>query len=91
MTTAEVAANAHFQERGFFHEVQVPESGPARYPRYGFQLSNTAVHTGPGPDFGAHNTEVLQDLLGLTQDEQEALRAAYGTSDRPVPASEIPR
>jgi crotonobetainyl-CoA:carnitine CoA-transferase CaiB-like acyl-CoA transferase len=89
LTTAEVEADPHFRARGFIQQVQIPESGPARYPRYGFQLARTPVHTAAGPAFGAHNRDVLQDLLGMSEEDFAGLAAAFGTSDRPVPPSEL--
>ena len=47
----------------------------------------------PAPDFGQHNGEILGGLLGLSEQEQEALAAAGITATRPaeVPlASEMP-
>jgi crotonobetainyl-CoA:carnitine CoA-transferase CaiB-like acyl-CoA transferase len=63
----------HYNARGLFEEVEVDGETlqiPAMIPR----LSETPGRTDwPGPDIGAHNTEVLGDLLGMSAEEIAAL------------------
>ncbi len=83
LTTEEIASDPHFQARGFVQEVDIPDAGPARYPRYGFQLSRTPVQTGAGPNFGAHNRLVFGKLLGMPHAAIEAMAAEGAIADRP--------
>ncbi|PCJ15629.1 MAG: carnitine dehydratase [Gammaproteobacteria bacterium] len=59
----------HYQARGMFEEVQVRDQVlkiPAIMPK----LDSTPGGTEwPGPELGAHNTEVFQQFLGLSDDQ----------------------
>jgi crotonobetainyl-CoA:carnitine CoA-transferase CaiB-like acyl-CoA transferase len=72
-SVVEMLDDPQFQARGLFEEVQVgdrPLKMPAMIPR----LTETPGSTEwPGPDLGAHNREVLQGLLGLSDAELESL------------------
>ena len=74
-TAAEIAADPQFRERGMVREVEDPQFG-------------TVLHAGvvphvpddpgairwPGPPIGAHNDEVMGEMLGLRPAEIETLR-----------------
>lgn len=64
----------HFKARGLFEEVEVNGSTltiPAMAPR----LSDTPGRTEwPGPELGAHNHEILQELLGYSSEAISDLR-----------------
>ena len=66
--------NDQYQARGLFQRVTIngePLSIPAIIPR----LSKTPGETDfPGPDLGAHNEEVLKDILGLCNEEIDTLK-----------------
>lgn len=68
-------ADPHFQARGLFEQVEIngkPLHIPALLPR----LEGTPGRTDwPGPAIGSHTDEVLQELLGLSQDTLKQLRA----------------
>ncbi len=68
-------ADPHFQARGLFEQVEIngkPLHIPALLPR----LEGTPGRTDwPGPAIGSHTDEVLQELLGLSQDTLNQLRA----------------
>jgi crotonobetainyl-CoA:carnitine CoA-transferase CaiB-like acyl-CoA transferase len=72
-SVVEMLDDPQFQARGLFEEVQVggrPLKIPAMLPR----LTETPGTTDwPGPELGAHNREVLQGLLGLSDAELESL------------------
>ncbi len=66
----QVAAREHFVELAH------PFTGPTLYERNGFRLSNApSGYDRSGPTLGQDNDWVLGDLLGLSTDEQEQLRA----------------
>ncbi|WP_435272373.1 CaiB/BaiF CoA transferase family protein [Streptomyces parvulus] len=76
MSIADIAADPHYRERGTLVDVRDPEFGelpmPAPLPR----LSKTPGSVrSTGPALGAHNTEVYQGLLGLSEREIAALRS----------------
>jgi crotonobetainyl-CoA:carnitine CoA-transferase CaiB-like acyl-CoA transferase len=68
-------ADPHFQARGLFEQVEIngkPLHIPAILPR----LEGTPGRTEwPGPAIGSHTDEVLRDLLGLSDDTLNQLRA----------------
>jgi crotonobetainyl-CoA:carnitine CoA-transferase CaiB-like acyl-CoA transferase len=72
-SVVEMLDDPQFQARGLFEEVQVgdrPLKIPAMLPR----LTETPGSTEwPGAELGAHNREVLQGLLGLSDAELESL------------------
>ncbi|MFD5191663.1 CaiB/BaiF CoA transferase family protein [Streptomyces sp. NPDC058357] len=76
MSIADIAADPHYRERGTLVDVPDPDFGdlpmPAPLPR----LSGTPGRVrSTGPALGAHNTEVYQDLLGLSDEAIAALAA----------------
>jgi crotonobetainyl-CoA:carnitine CoA-transferase CaiB-like acyl-CoA transferase len=75
-SVADMFADEHFQARGLFETVESngkPLVIPALLPK----LSDTPGKTlWPGPELGAHNDEILGDMLGLSADEITALKDA---------------
>jgi crotonobetainyl-CoA:carnitine CoA-transferase CaiB-like acyl-CoA transferase len=69
--------------RRFFETVGHPVSGPAVHVTYPFRLPghDGPLHRHPAPTLGQHNTEVLREVLGLTDAEIAALRAAGITGE----------
>jgi crotonobetainyl-CoA:carnitine CoA-transferase CaiB-like acyl-CoA transferase len=66
----------HFQARGLFERVEI-NGKPLKIPAIIPKLDRTEGKTQwPGPSLGQHNDEVLGEILGLSADEQEALRNA---------------
>jgi crotonobetainyl-CoA:carnitine CoA-transferase CaiB-like acyl-CoA transferase len=66
----QVAAREHFVE------LEHPVTGPSFYERNGFRLSDAPSGYGrSGPTLGQDNEWVLGEVLGLSADEQEQLRA----------------
>ena len=72
-SAADMLADPHFQARGLFEQVEIngqPLKIPAILPR----LTGTPGRTNwPGPEVGAHNTEVLRDGLGLSEQDYATL------------------
>ena len=63
----------HYQARGMFEEVEVKDK-PLKIPAIMPKLSVTPGATEwPGPEIGAHNAEVFQQYLGLSEQEIKQL------------------
>lgn len=76
-TVADIFNDPHFRARDMIIEMQDPELGPLAAPGIVPKLSETpgqARWTGSW-ELGAHNREIYCDLLGLTKDELDELRA----------------
>lgn len=71
----DIAKDPHYEARGMFEEVEVggrPLKIPAMIPR----LSDTPGGTEwPGPAVGAHNREVLREVLGYSEEQIGRLAA----------------
>jgi crotonobetainyl-CoA:carnitine CoA-transferase CaiB-like acyl-CoA transferase len=71
----QLAARQHFARRTH------PVMGEHAYEEPGFRLAATPGGVaGPGPTLGQHNQEVLDDLLGLSEDEISRLNASKALS-----------
>ena len=81
----QVLLDPHLRERGFFQTVQHPDVGPKPVPRQlaarfsGFDAGAQA----PAPKLGEHNREVLQGLLGLSDEELAQLEEQKIIGDTP--------
>jgi crotonobetainyl-CoA:carnitine CoA-transferase CaiB-like acyl-CoA transferase len=76
----------HLLARGFWETVEHPVVGSYRCTGMPFAFVGRPrrwARTAP-PTYGQHTTEVLMDLLGLTDDDLATLRAAGAISDRPA-------
>jgi formyl-CoA transferase len=74
-SVADIFADPHFQARGDIIQPQDPDIGgvpmPAVLPRFSRTPGQVKF---VGPRLGQHNTEIYSGLLGLSEDEQRALR-----------------
>lgn len=77
-TPTQVVESPHLEERGFFVELDHPETGPMQYPGSGFFIDgdNAMAADRPAPQLGEHNVEILCGELGLSLSELGLLRAA---------------
>ncbi len=74
---ADLLEDPHFQSRDMFLTVKDNFFGDFKVPGFAPKLSETessVAWLGP-PDVGAHNSEIYGDLLGMNEDELEALAA----------------
>lgn len=63
------------QHRGFFQEVDHPETGPLSYPTLPYRFSSGGWELRrPAPLFGEHNRDIFVGLLGRTPAELSRLR-----------------
>jgi crotonobetainyl-CoA:carnitine CoA-transferase CaiB-like acyl-CoA transferase len=66
----------HFNARGLFEQVEI-DGKPLKIPAILPRLSRTPGATRwPGGDLGRENREVLGEMLGLSEQQIEELRAA---------------
>ena len=83
----EIIADPHLHARGFWDEVNHPESGPYQQVTTPWRLSQSPRRTAtPAPSLGAHNAYVLGDIIGLSEQEIAALAAAGIIGVRPIGA-----
>jgi crotonobetainyl-CoA:carnitine CoA-transferase CaiB-like acyl-CoA transferase len=81
----QVLLDPHLRERGFFQTVHHPDVGPKPVPRQlaarfsGFDAGARS----PAPKLGEHNREVLQGLLGLSDEELAQLQEEKIIGDTP--------
>jgi crotonobetainyl-CoA:carnitine CoA-transferase CaiB-like acyl-CoA transferase len=82
----DIVTNPQVRARGFFETVEHPVVGTHDLPGLPFRLSDrdTGWLRSPPPTLGQHNAEVLGGVLGLSEDEIEALRGEQIVGDRPV-------
>ncbi|MBN08413.1 MAG: formyl-CoA transferase [Rhodospirillaceae bacterium] len=74
---ADLVKDPHFQARDMFLTVKDDFFGDFKVPGFAPKLTETessVAWLGP-PDVGAHNREIYGDLLGMSQDDLEALAA----------------
>ena len=82
----EVARDEQMLDRGFLRAVDHPQTGEWTQATLPVRFSATpAEHFRPAPCQGEHTAEVLEELLGLSSDEVDALVAA-GISGEGPPA-----
>ncbi len=67
--------NQHLRERGYFTEIDHPETGKVAYPGAPVNLTETPRQVRhPAPLLGQHNEEILCELLGYTREDLVKLR-----------------
>ncbi|MBI2886178.1 MAG: CoA transferase [Chloroflexi bacterium] len=88
---AEHFTDPHFRERGFFQEIYHPEAGTFPFQAVnGFKLSRTpGRNRRSAPLYGEHNRYLLQDVLGLGDEDLAHLEARQVISQ--VPLADSPR
>ena len=74
---ADLLADPHFRERGYWQEIDHPVTGKLTYPGspYIMPESPWSIHS-PAPLLGQHNQEVLGDMLGYAREDLVRLRQA---------------
>ena len=75
LDTGEVLDDPHLNARGQIHTIEHKTRGRVRLPGCPVHLSASPAPTSPPPLAGEHTAEVLGELLGLSKDEVEKLRA----------------
>ena len=74
-TAAEIAADPQFRERGMVRDVEDPQFGKVLHPGVVPHVpDDPGAIRWPGPPLGAHNDEIMGEVLGMKPAEIEALR-----------------
>ena len=75
-TCQDVVEDPHFNARGFIERLPHPEVGARAHTGIPWRMAErpNGVRT-PAPQLGGHTDEVLQDLLGMEEEEIAQLRA----------------
>ena len=73
-TTADLFADRQLRARGYFVELDHPETGPREYPGAQFKMSETPASIRRAPLLGEHTIEVLTEQLGYTPEDVSILR-----------------
>ena len=85
----ETLVDPHLTARGFWDVVNHPEAGTYTQVSTPWRLSRSPRRlTAPSPSLGEHNSYVLGDLLGLSQQEIAALETQGIIGTRPIGAEE---
>jgi crotonobetainyl-CoA:carnitine CoA-transferase CaiB-like acyl-CoA transferase len=75
LNSQELYENPHVRDRGFFVEVEQPGIGRVEMPGAPFKMTATpASYRRPAPRPGEHTDEVLQEVLGLSQEDIAGMR-----------------
>lgn len=71
---ADIMRDPHFQARGMFESVELPDGTPVKLPTFAPKLSDTPGRTEwIGPRLGEHNEEIYCGRLGMNRSELEDL------------------
>ncbi len=73
-TTADLFADRQLRARGYFVELDHPETGPREYPGAQFKMSETPASIRRAPLLGEHTTQVLTEQLGYSPEDVSILR-----------------
>ena len=68
-------ASDHLKERGYFVEVDHPETGKVRYPGAQVKMGDTPYELKRAPLLGEHNEEIFCDRLGYSEKDIENFHA----------------
>ena len=73
-TTADLFADRQLRARGYFIELDHPETGPREYPGAQFKMSETPASIRRAPLLGEHTLKVLTEQLGYSPEDVSILR-----------------
>jgi crotonobetainyl-CoA:carnitine CoA-transferase CaiB-like acyl-CoA transferase len=85
----QVHDNPQLKARGFYEEVDHPDTGTHLYRNVGYRMSKTPGHVLRHPPYlGEHNEYVLGTILGMSGEEIEALEADQLVGKVPLPGAD---
>lgn len=74
LDVSDIANDPSYTERGMVVETEHPEYGKFKVPGFAPKMSRNNIDYKPFPMLGQSNDEIYGGLLGLSQEEREALR-----------------
>ena len=81
----DLLADRHYAERGTFVTIDHPQVGPKLYPGIPWKMSETPGEVRwPSPTLGQHNREIFGGLIGLTNEEIDALESGGVIGTKPT-------
>ncbi len=81
----ELLENPQLRDRGFFQELEHPDTGLYPYAGVPWRLTKTPGRLGgPAPCLGQHNKQVLQELLGMPSCDFQRLVDSGVTGNTPI-------
>jgi crotonobetainyl-CoA:carnitine CoA-transferase CaiB-like acyl-CoA transferase len=86
---ADIARDPHLRARGFFQELTHPVAGTNDHPGQIWNMGGAAASFSPANTLGQHNDYLLQELLGRTLQEVEAMEAAGVIGDSYVAGADV--
>jgi crotonobetainyl-CoA:carnitine CoA-transferase CaiB-like acyl-CoA transferase len=87
-SVVDMLQDPHFLARGVFEDCTLPDGSSVKLPTIAPKMSETPGGTEwIGPPLGAHNQEVLGELLGLSEQELQELAAEGVITPLEAPAS----
>jgi len=72
--TLELLNDPDFEERGILQTIQHPTNGPFKMAGWPVRFDGKPPVVKPAPLLGEHNSEVLKDWLGMSEEQVAALR-----------------
>jgi crotonobetainyl-CoA:carnitine CoA-transferase CaiB-like acyl-CoA transferase len=83
LNAEEIVKEPHLNERGLFQVADHPVAGPRPYTIAHPRLSDTPVEIREAaPCFAQHNDHVFKDILGMSEQEIDRLKAEGIISDK---------
>ncbi len=73
--TAELHGDENLERRGIFQTIEHPTRGSFKMPAWPVKMSNSEVPLAPAPLLGQHAESVLDEWLGMSEDDVSALRS----------------
>ena len=73
--TMELYSDSNFEDRGVFQRIDHPTRGEFKMPAWPVKMSGSSVPLEPSPLLGEHNQAVLNEWLGMSEEEIQTLQA----------------
>jgi crotonobetainyl-CoA:carnitine CoA-transferase CaiB-like acyl-CoA transferase len=86
-TTEDIARDPQFAYRQAFQTIETRDGGSLRLGRAAWLANEANIQLARGPDYSEHTVEVLQQLLGYSEEQISALEAAGAIV---IPAARVP-
>ncbi len=84
LDATELSENPQLAERGFFQDIEHPQTGTFPYAGVGWKLSrSSAIRSRPAPTLGQHSRRVLTEHLGMAPVDVDDLWERGITGDTP--------